>query len=55
MVNKTAMEGLSVFWHCSIREPWLVSTGRVLIRWTKDDKPIGSLEIGLRAHIDVRI
>jgi len=54
LVNKTATEGSSVFWHCSVEEPGM-EKGGIKFKWTKNGAEIGGQEIGLRAHLKVKI
>ncbi|KAL3120155.1 hypothetical protein niasHT_008909 [Heterodera trifolii] len=52
LLNKTAVEGAAVFWHCSVEQRKQWDEGKVRIHWTKGGKAMNAMEIGLRAHFN---
>lgn len=57
LVDKTAQEGASVFWHCAVEGTYTRTTAadHIKIGWTQNGRPISELEVGLRAHLKVFI
>uniref|UniRef100_A0A914DEC9 Ig-like domain-containing protein n=1 Tax=Acrobeloides nanus TaxID=290746 RepID=A0A914DEC9_9BILA len=47
LADKVVKEGNSVFWHCHAQ----ASPSNITYRWLYENRPVTSLEVGLRSHI----